>query len=391
MNTPRPKTYLDFAATTPVDSRVLEAMLPYFSQVFGNSSSVHFFGQQAEAALESSRETLAHGLNCVPREVIFTSCGSESDNLALRGVAFATRHARNADHILISSVEHHAVTRTAQQLARQHGFEVEYLSVDESGRIDPAEVAARLRPSTAIVSVIYANNEIGTINNLVEIGKVCRAKGIPFHTDAVQAAAYLPVDVQALNVDLLSLGAHKFYGPKGVGALYVRSGTPISPMLTGGSQESGLRAGTHNIPYIVGMAEAFRLAQVERERRVGHIQPLRDLIIGRVLEEIPSSQLTGHLSQRLPNHASFVFQGADGNALLMLLDVEGFACSSGSACKTGDPEPSDVLLALGLSRDWALGSLRVTLGIDTSSSEVEAFISALPPLVERARSMKSGA
>jgi cysteine desulfurase len=385
MITPPDKIYLDYAATTPVDGRVLDAMLPYFSTFFGNTSSVHTYGQQAEAALEASRQTLAEGLNCLPNEVVFTSCGSESDNLALRGAALAARGKRCADHILISPVEHHAVLRTAQQLARLHGFEVEYLPVDESGQVSPQAVADRLRTTTAVVSVIYANNEIGTINPIPEIGAVCREREIPFHTDAVQAAAYLPVDVQALNVDLLALGAHKFYGPKGVGALYVRKNTPIRPVLTGGSQESGLRAGTHNTPYIVGMAEAFCLAQDEREQRSAQVQPLRDRIIGRVLEEIPDAQLTGHPELRLPNHASFVFKGVDGNALLMALDVAGFACSSGSACKTGDPEPSEVLTSLGFSPDWALGSLRVTLGSGTTPEQVEAFLNQLPELVHRLR------
>lgn len=405
-----PKIYLDYAATTPVDGRVLETMLPYISGVFGNTSSVHTYGQQAEAALETARETMARYLNCSPGEVIFTSCGSESDNLALRGVALAVRQKRGEDgaarkaysegeaysvasatqaaeanHILISPVEHHAVTRTAQQLAALHGFELEMLPVDETGMVSPAEVERLLRPNTALVSVIYGNNEIGTINPIAEIGQVCRAHGVAFHTDAVQAAAYLPVDVQALNVDLLSLGAHKFYGPKGVGALYVRRGTPILPAQTGGGQEFGLRAGTHNTPYIAGMAKAFELAQSERAARSAHIQPLRDYLIGRVLEEIPHSRLTGHPSQRLPNHASFAFEDVDGNALLVALDMAGFACSSGSACKTGDPEPSDVLLALGLPREWALGSLRVTLGTSTTAEEVQRFAAALPGLVERNR------
>jgi cysteine desulfurase len=380
-----PKIYLDYAATTPVDRRVMDVMLPYFSLEFGNPSSVHTYGQAAEAALEEARAGLAAVLNCTPKEVIFTSCGSESDNLALRGVAFARRAESGARHILISPVEHHAVSRTAEALAHQHGFEVEYLAVDEHGGVTPDAVEARLRADTALVSVIYANNEIGTINPIAAIGARCRAHGVPFHTDAVQAAAYLPVDVQALNVDLLALGAHKFYGPKGVGALYVRQDTPLFPTLTGGGQEFGLRAGTHNIPYITGMAQALHLAQAERAERTERLLPLRDRIIGRVLEEIPQSQLSGHPRQRLPNHASFVFAGVDGNALLMLLDNAGFACSSGSACKTGSPEPSEVLQALGFDRDWALGSLRVTLGIQTTAEEIESFLDQLPILVERTR------
>jgi cysteine desulfurase len=381
------RVYLDYAATTPVDPRVFEFMTPYFSQIFGNTSSIHTFGQQAEAALENARQKAAEGFNCQPQEVIFTSCGSESDNLALRGVAFAARKYSNADHILISPVEHHAVTKTAQQLASQHGFEVEYLPVDEFGGVNPDDVAARLRAKTALVSVIYANNEIGTINPIAEIGRACRMRGIPFHTDAVQAAAFLPVDVETLNVDLLSIGGHKFYGPKGVGALYVRSGTHISPVITGGSQEFGLRAGTHNVPYIVGLAEAFRLAQVERDSRTNHLKAMRDHLIGQVLESIPDSRLTGNFVERLPNHASFAFLNVDGNAMLMMLDTEGFACSSGSACKTGDPEPSEVLTALGLAREWALGSLRVTLGKDTTADEVDRFLQALPEVLSRARSL----
>ena len=379
--------YLDYAATTPVDPRVLAAMLPYFQEQFGNPSSVHRFGQQAEAALEAARETLAKGLNCRPDEVIFTGCGSESDNLAVRGAAFAARQQRGANHILISPVEHHAVTHTAQQLARLHGFELELLPVDDFGMVHPGAVAERLRPDTAVVSVMYANNEIGTINPIAEIGALCRSAGVAFHSDAVQAAAYLPVDVQALNVDLLALGAHKFYGPKGVGALYIRKNTTLVPHLTGGSQEFSLRAGTHNIPYIAGMAEAFRLAQTERDQRTALLLPLRDHLIGAVLESIPQTRLTGHPGLRLPNHASFVFEGADGNALLTLLDVEGFACSSGSACKTGDPEPSGVLLALGLPRPWALGSLRVTLGVSSTPAEIDAFLAVLPGAVQRVRSL----
>jgi cysteine desulfurase len=282
-------------------------------------------------------------------------------------------------------VEHHAVLHTAQQLAALHGFELEFLPVDEYGVVQPEEVARRVRPDTAVVSVIYANNEIGTINPIAAIGAICREKDIPFHTDAVQAAAYLPVDVEALNVDLLAIGAHKFYGPKGIGALYVRKGTPLIPTQTGGGQESSLRAGTQNIPYIVGLAKAFTLAQTERQARVDKLQPLRDRVIGCALGEVDRVKLTGHPIQRLPNHASFVFEGADGNALLMLLDLEGFACSSGSACKTGDPEPSEVLTAMGFPRSWALGSLRVTLGLPTTSEEVDAFLQVLPDAVRRAR------
>ncbi|HEX2979514.1 MAG TPA: cysteine desulfurase family protein, partial [Anaerolineaceae bacterium] len=295
---------------------------------------------------------------------------------------------RGADHILISPVEHHAVSSTAQQLADHFGFQLELLPVDSTGRVDPQDVRRRLRKSTAIVSVIYANNEIGTINPVREIGAICREQGVPFHTDAVQAAAHLDMDVQRDLVDLMSIGAHKFYGPKGVGALYVRKGTRLLPSQTGGGQESHRRAGTQNVPYLIGMAEALRIAQSEVSERAAAQIALRDRVIGRVLEEVPRAQLTGHPSQRLPNHASFVFEGVDGNTLLMALDAAGFACSSGSACKTGNPEPSDVLLAIGLSPDWALGSLRVTLSHQTTPAEVDAFLDRLPDLVEQVRALK---
>jgi cysteine desulfurase len=379
------KAYLDYAATTPVDPLVLDAMLPYFRQAFGNSSSVHTFGQQAEAALEFAREQVAGILNCQPKEIIFTSCGSESDNLALRGAALSARQQRGANKIIISPVEHHAVSRTANQLADLFGFTIKYLPVDNYGLVDPERILPILDSDVALVSVIYANNEIGTINPIAQIGEICRARNIPFHTDAVQAAAYLPMDVTRLNVDLMSIGAHKFYGPKGVGALYIRQGTPLLPILTGGGQEFGLRAGTHNIPYIVGLAKAFELAQSQTSPRSQALLPLRDRMIGRILEEIPDSQLTGHPTQRLPNHASFAFKGVDGNALLIQLDLVGFACSSGSACKTGSPEPSDVLTAIGFSREWALGSLRLTLGSSSTAMEIEALLDRLPSLISGLR------
>lgn len=379
--------YLDYSATTPVDARVLEAMTPYFSASFGNPSSVHRYGQAAEAAVESARETVASVLNCLPEEVIFTSCGSESDNLALRGAAYAMREKAGATWLLASRAEHPAVTKTLKHLEQYEDFQVEWLGVNEHGKVTPEAVSKAICNGTAVVSVMYANNEIGTINPIRELAEICRANGILFHTDAVQAAAYLPVDVQSLGVDMMSLGAHKFYGPKGVGALYVRKGTPLVSHLTGGGQEFSLRAGTQNVPYIVGFAEALRLTAGERQQRVAHVRPLRDRIIGAVLETIPNSCLTGDLDARLPHHASFAFQGVDGNLLLTLLDAAGFACSSGSACKTGNPEPSEVMNAIGLSREWGLGSLRVTLGKDTLPVDVEAFLSVLPGLVEKARTI----
>jgi cysteine desulfurase len=381
------RVYLDYAATTPVDERVVVAMQPYFAQAFGNPSSIHLYGQKAEIAVDEARQNVAACLNCAPGEVVFTACGTESDNLALRGVAFARRKQSAANHILISPVEHHAVSQTALQLASDFGFDLEYMPVDENGIIDPDDLARRIRKDTALVSVIYANNEIGSINPISEIGAVCRCAGVPLHVDAVQAAAHLPIDVVVDQVDLLSIGAHKFYGPKGVGALYIRKGTPILPMQTGGGQEAGRRAGTQNVPYIVGLAKALQLTREEMAQNSLKMQALRDRLIGKILEDIPDARLTGDLNRRLPNHASFVFAGVDGNLLLTLLDTAGFACSSGSACKTGNPEPSDVLTAIGLPRAWSLGSLRVTLGKATRLEEVDRFLDQLPGLVEHARAV----
>jgi cysteine desulfurase len=378
------RVYLDHAASTPVDPIVLEAMLPYFSEQYGNPSSIHRWGQKADAAVENARRSIAAGIHCAPEEVIFTGCGSESDNLAVRGAARAAARLRGARHILTTPVEHHAVLHTAEQLA-EDGFELELLPVDEFGQVAVEDLERRLREDTAVVSVIFANNEIGTINPVSDLAEVCRARGIPFHTDAVQAAGQLALDMSSLSVDLLSLGAHKFYGPKGVGALFVRSGTPIDPSLTGGAQESGLRAGTHNVPLIVGMARALQRTIDGLEQHAARYRALRDRLIGEIADRIPEVRLTGHPVERLPNHASFVFRSVDGNQLLAALDLEGFGCSSGSACKTGDPEPSDVLTAIGLPRDWALGSLRITVGRSTSDDDIQAFTDILPGVVERLR------
>ncbi len=383
--------YLDYAATTPLDARVLVAMLPLFGEQFGNPSSIHRWGQSADAAVERSRAAVAAVLRCSPEEILFTSGGSESDNLALRGAAFAERRRRGAAHILTTPVEHHAVLRTAQSLARDHEFELELLPVDEHGLVDPESLRERIRPETAVVSIILANNEIGSLQPITELGSICRQAGVPLHTDAVQAASQLPIDVSQLKVDLLALGAHKFYGPKGIGALYVRAGLAIDPMLTGGGQERGLRAGTHNVPLIVGLAEALRITAAERDAHARQYAALRDRLIHRVLREVPDARLTGHPTRRLPNHASFVFRGIDGNSLLAALDVAGFGCSSGSACRTGDPEPSEVLLALGLPREWALGSLRVTVGRPTTEADVERLADALPGLVDRLRRLGGAA
>ena len=383
MTQPNP-VYLDYAATTPVDPRVQQVMMAAWTANYGNPSSVHWFGQRAEAALESAREAVAAFLNAHPSEIYFTSCGTESDNLALRGVARARRMQTGANHILVSPVEHSAVLHTAQQLAALENFDLELLPVDAFGRVDPASVASRLRSSTALVSVVYANNEIGSINPISEVGQVCRQAGIPFHTDAVQAAAYLPMDVQVDNLDLLSLGAHKLYGPKSGGVLFVRHGVPIQAVQTGGKQENGLRAGTQDIPSALGVAEALRLIQLERDDHTTRFLQLRDRLIAGVLSSIPDARLTGHPRSRLPNHASFVFEDVDGNTLLALLDAAGFACSSGSACKSGSPRPSEILLALEIPPEWALGSLRVTVGRYTTPEDIENFLTVLPQKVTQA-------
>jgi cysteine desulfurase len=381
------RIYLDHAATTPVDPRVVDAMLPHFSQNYGNPSSVHAFGRQAEKALEQARRDVAAVLNCSPAEIIFTGCGSEADNLALRGGALAARERRGAKYLLTTPIEHDAVLTTARQLRDHFGFELTELPVDSEGRVNPEDVTRALRPDTALVSVIYANNEIGTIEPIAEIAAVCRDRNIPLHTDAVQAGSQLELDVQKLGVDYLALGAHKFYGPKGVGALYVRTGSPLLPMQTGGGHEHGLRAGTQNVPYIVGLAEALKITASERASNNARFKELREKVIEGVLNIIPESALTGHRTERLPNHASFVFQGVDGNELLMHLDVEGIAASSGSACKTGDPEPSEVLLALGLAPEWALGSLRLTVGRQTTQTHIDRLLEVLPGIIQKLRTL----
>jgi len=379
------RIYLDYAATTPVDERVVQAMLPIFNLNFGNPSSVHYFGQNAEAVVTQSRQQIATWMNVRSDEFLFTSGGTESNNLAIRGAMLANRGKKRCCHVLVSEVEHHAVLHTAKQAAEQYGFELELIPVDEFGRVSLEDVRNLIRPDTILVSVIYANNEIGTINPIREIAAVCREKNVLFHTDAVQAAAHLTLDVALDGVDMLTIGAHKFYGPKGVGGLFVRRGTHIVPVNTGGGQERDLRAGTENVPYIVGMAKAYDITRQELETHSARLTGMRDTLIKSVLENTRKVKLTGHPEKRLPNHASFVFEGVDGNHLLTLLDAAGFACSSGSACKAGSPKPSDVLVAMGFSKNWNKGSLRVTLGRQTSLEDVMLFSKKLPEIVEKAR------
>ncbi|MBN8591981.1 MAG: cysteine desulfurase [Anaerolineae bacterium] len=369
-----PHIYLDHSATTPVDTRVLDVMLPFFTQLYGNASSGHVFGRDAVLAIEEARETIASVLHCKPAEIIFTSGGSESDNLAVRGAAWANQG--RGKHLITTPLEHGAVGKTLDQLVTLNGFESTYLRPDHYGIIHPAELVAACRPDTTVCSIMYANNEVGTIQPIRELATVAHANGVIFHTDAVQAAGQLTLDVQYLGVDLLSLSGHKFYGPKGVGALYVREGVDIIPTQTGGSHEFGLRAGTLNTPLIVGLAEALRLAYEYLQTRIAHYTALRDRLIGGVLAVVPNARLSGHPTNRLPSHASFVFQG-EYPGLLDDLAAAGVAASAASACKTGSTTPSSVLLALGYDPLTAANSLRLTVGVQTTVAEIDYTINLL--------------
>ena len=381
----RQPIYLDHAATTAVDPRVVEAMLPYFSTSYGNPSSLYRLAAESKGAVDRARSTVAEILGARPSEIIFTSCGTESDNLALRGAAMAARTRGN--HIITTPIEHHAVGNTCEQLARDFGFEVTYVPVDRHGLVDPEAVGRAITPRTVLVSVMYANNEIGTIEPIAEIGRIARRRGIVYHTDAVQAAGSLPLDVDALGVDMLSLSGHKFYAPKGIGALYVRQGTPLLPIQTGGSQEGGRRAGTENVPYIVGLATALRLAYDHLEAEVTRLQALRNRLIAGVLGRIPDTRLTGHPTRRLANNASFVFAGVEGESILLQLDLAGVAASSGSACASSEEGPSHVLTAIGLDPVAARGSLRLSLGRENTSADVDYVLDVLPGIVQKLRAM----
>lgn len=379
------RIYLDHAATTPVAAEVTRAMMPYFGEDYGNPSSVHYWGQRAEHALSSARRQIADILGCLPGEIVFTSCGSESNNLALRGAAMAARASKGGNHLVVTAIEHHAVFNTACQLRDLYGFELTVLPVDQLGLVSLDSVAGAIRTDTIMVSVMYANNEIGSVQPISEIAQLTRAQGVLLHTDAVQAASQLSLNVEVLGVDMMSLGAHKFYGPKGVGALYVRQGVSVEPALTGGGQERGLRAGTHNVPLIIGMASALQVTSERKERDNQKFARHKDMLINGILLNIPYARLTGHPERRLPNNASFVFHGVDGNEMIMALDLAGVAAGSGSACKTGSPMASGVLLALGLDAEWALGSLRLTVGRGTTDAEIERIQEMMPPLIAQLR------
>ena len=381
------RIYLDYAATTPLDPRVLEAMLPYMTEQFGNPNSIHSFGREARLAVDEAREKIAQLLNCQPSEIVFTSGGTESDNLALRGVAEAYGHKGN--HIVTTAIEHHAVLRTCRAL-EDKGFSVTYLPVDEHGLVSPEQVAEAVNEKTVLVSIMYANNEIGTIEPIAEIVKAVKEKrpDIVVHTDAVQTVGHIPVDIQELGVDLLSFSAHKFYGPKGIGGLFVRKGVRLVPQVTGGGQERNRRSGTENVAGIVGMARALELAVEEMPTELPRLQALRDELIEGVLNSVPESRLNGHPNLRLPHNANFSFRGIDGETLLLQLDMHGIAASSGSACSSGSLEPSHVLLALGLDYELAIGSLRITLGRFTTREHIVRLLDLLPKVVEKLRAIR---
>ncbi len=376
--------YLDNAATTRVSDAALDAMLPYFRQQYGNPSSLYAFGQEAKEALERARATVAGVLNCEPREIIFTSGGSEADNQAIRSAAAIGARAGKR-HIISTAFEHHAVLHTLSKLEKE-GFEVTLLDVHSDGLVRVEELAAAIRPDTCLVTVMYANNEIGTIQPIADIGRVCRGRGVLFHTDAVQAAGHLPIDVRAQNIDLLSLSAHKFHGPKGVGALYARRGIALTNLIEGGAQERGRRAGTENTAGIAGMAAALDEAARNMERDSAKMTALRDRLIAG-LSRIPHSALNGDAERRLPGNVSFCFEGIEGESLLLLLDDKGVCASSGSACTSGSLDPSHVLLAIGRPHEVAHGSLRLTLSGETSEEDIDYTIKAVTEVVAYLRSI----
>ncbi len=377
--------YLDNAATTKMKGSVISAMLPYFTETFGNASSTYTSaGQAARRAMNEAREKIASLIGATARELYFTSGGSEADNWAIKGVALKNKDKGN--HIITTTVEHHAVLHTCQFLEK-HGFEVTYVPVDEFGMVNPKDIENAITDKTILVSVMFANNEIGTINPIEEIGAICRKKGVYFHTDAVQATGAVEIDVEKMNIDLLSISAHKFHGPKGVGALYIKKGIKIENLIHGGAQESGRRATTENVAGIIGMAQALSEACENMTEKTKKLVEMRDYIIDTVLREIPYTRLNGHREKRLPNNTSFCFRYIEGESLLLSLDMMGFVVSSGSACTSGSLDPSHVLLGIGLPHEIAHGSLRASLSEFTTKEEIDSFLKALPPIVQRLRDM----
>ena len=382
---PMKPIYFDYAATTPADQEVAALMAEVMVHSFGNPSSVHGFGREALAIVAKARRQLAELIGARPQEIVYTSGGSESDNLALKGAAYACRQRGN--HIVTTAIEHHALLHSCQQLEGQ-GFTVTYLQPDKDGRIDPAAVSAALRDETILISVMFANNEVGTVQPIREIGALARDRGIWFHTDAVQAAGHLPIDVAAMNIDLLSLSGHKFYGPKGIGALYVRSGIRLEPQIAGGAQERGLRAGTENVPAIAGLGLAAEKAQSGQMAETARLGNLSKQLIDEIEAKLPRAVLNGHRQQRLPGNVNFSFPGISGESLLMNLDMAGIAASSGSACAAGSLEPSHVLLAMGLDPELARSSLRISLGRGNTAAEIEYLAEQLVAIVRRVEGLR---
>ena len=376
--------YLDNAATTKVDHEVFEAMKPYFEEVYGNASSMYSFAGKARKAVDDAREVIADYLGAKAREIYFTAGGSESDNWALKAVAFAKKE--KGKHIITSKIEHHAILHTCEYLEK-NGFEVTYLDVDEHGLVSIEKLKQAIREDTILISIMFANNEIGTIEPIKEIGKVAHEHGIVFHTDAVQAYGHVPINVDEMNIDLLSASGHKINGPKGIGIMYLRDSVKIGALIHGGAQERGRRAGTHNTPGIVGFAKATELAVQNMEKRAGHEQELRDYLIDRVLKEIPYCRLNGHPTKRLSNNANFCFRFIEGESLLIMLDQKGICGSSGSACTSGSLDPSHVLLAIGLPHEIAHGSLRLTLSEETTKEDIDYTVDELKQIVDRLRNM----
>ncbi|MBR2851389.1 MAG: cysteine desulfurase NifS [Anaerotignum sp.] len=378
------KYYFDNAATTPVREEVLQAILPYFREYYGNASSVYGIAKESKKALEKARAQVAAAIGAKPEEVYFTAGGSESDNLALRGVSEA--YQKKGNHIITTKIEHHAILHTAEYLEK-HGVEVTYLNVDEFGRISLEELEKAIRPETILISIMFANNEIGTIQPIAEIGAIAKKHGILFHTDAVQALGHVPIDVEKMNIDLLSMSGHKLGAPKGIGAIYIRKGVAVTPLIFGGAQESKRRAGTENIPGIVGMGMAAELAVKEMEEMTEKLTAMRDKLIRGILEQIPHSRLNGHPAERLPGNCNISFEFIEGESLLLLLDALGIAASSGSACTSGSLDPSHVLMAIGLPHEVAHGSLRLTMDRDNTEEEIDFILEKLPAIVQRLRDM----
>lgn len=376
--------YADNAATTPIHADVLNKMMPFLTTEYGNASTLYRLGQSSHKALENARQEVALLMNADPSEITFTGCGSESDNLALRGYLHS-RQAKGRKHLIISTIEHHAILYTAQALEKE-GFAVTYLPVNQYGQVEPQALEQAIRPDTALVSIMFANNEIGTINPVAELGRVCHERGVVFHTDAVQAYGHVPIDVKAMNIDMLSLSGHKINAPKGVGAIYVRKGIRLEPQITGGGQERGLRSGTENIASIVGLGEAARLKRVNMERETAYIGALSRKLIDGVLQ-LPQTILTGHPTQRLPGTCSFCINAIEGESLVLRLDMNGICASTGSACSTGSLDPSHVLLGIGLSHEISHGSLRLTLGPQNTEEDVDYILERLKGVVETLRAM----